>query len=242
MKKIIIWIIVLLLVGYIAFKGIIYIKYSGVSTTKVEFKEELFFTRNPECCPCECTTSECNETCCECKGYITYNEMKVKDIFEGYEKSETNTGYRYVYKNDDGIEKAILFGIDDTYINTVIKSKELFVGKFKKVLNDNNIENDLDLLRYYEAHGDDKVEPLMSYSKQREIYIMQYVNSIMLPSIKYVNEISGGYIGYILNTSDTIHEVNLLFNNKKYYITFIGDYDLDFVENVVETLIIEEKD
>ena len=241
MKKIVIWILVILLVGYIALKGFLYIKYSGVSTTKVEFKDYIFISDARECCPCECKTEECNETCCECKGYITYKEFKIKDIFEGYEKEETESGLRYTYRTEEGVEKAILIGIDDTFINRVINSKDLCVSKFKRILKDNNIENDLDLLKYYEVHGDDKVSPLMTISKQSEIYIMKYVNSIMLPSIKYVNEISGGYKGYMLNTGDQIHEVNLLLNDKKYYITFIGDYDLEFIEDTLDKVIIDEK-
>lgn len=57
-----------------------------------------------------------------------------------------------------------------------------------------------------------------------------------MPKIKSITEITGDYTGYILNVNDTVQEVTLLINDKKYTITFSNftEYEIyDFISSII---------
>ena len=146
----------------------------------------------------------------------------------------------------------MFIGEDDTFVNmlkkystTIYSTENRVVSKryasyVKKLFERNNIKNDIDLLRYFEDHYDDKVSFFMSYKKQKETFVMRTFADIMLPSLASINLIDGEYEGYVLNmSSNVIKELAILKNNKRYFFTFIGDYEDSYIHDLMNTVIIE---
>ena len=60
-----------------------------------------------------------------------------------------------------------------------------------------------------------------------------------MPKIKSITEITGDYTGYILNVNDTVQEVTLLINDKKYTITF-SNFTEDEIYDFISSIIIDD--
>lgn len=172
--------------------------------------------------------------------YITFNNLKFKNIFDGYERfNEESDTYKMVIKDENGnIDKAIFIGSDDQYVY-IINNSEEYKYLSNNVINKENIKDDVDFLEYMEKHNEDEVKFLMTTKRQKQIYSINEFKSFMLPSIEYVKEIDGYYRGYIFKTNKDIYEVNLLKDNKRYYFTFIGDYSEEFIDDFMNSVVIE---
>ena len=172
--------------------------------------------------------------------YITFNSLKFKNIFEGYEKfNEESDTYKMAIKDENGnIDKAIFIGSDDQYVY-IINNSEEYKYLSNNVINKENIKDDVDFLEYMEKHNEDEVKFLMTTKRQKQIYSINEFKSFMLPSIEYAKEIDGYYRGYIFKTNKDIYEVNLLKDNKRYYFTFIGDYSEEFINDFMNSVVIE---
>ena len=90
-----------------------------------------------------------------------------------------------------------------------------------------------------EKHNDDNVKFFMSARKQKQIYLVNEFKIFMLPSILYVKEIDGYFRGYIFKTHTNISEINILKGDKKYYFTFFGDYTDEFINDFMNSVVIE---
>ena len=169
--------------------------------------------------------------------YITFNNIKFKDIFEGYEKEIDDNIYKIILKDKDGqIQKAVLIGTEDQFVD-IIRDYEDFKELYNSVKKE-NINNDIELLKYMEKHNNDKVKFFMTIKKQKQIYSINEFKEMMLPTIEYVKEIDGYYTGYLFKTNKNIFDVNIL-KEKNYYFSFIGDYDEEFVNEFINTVIIK---
>ena len=98
--------------------------------------------------------------------YVTFENMKFKNIFEGYERfnEETDT-YKMVIEDE---QKAIFIGIDDQFVS-IINSQKEYKDLSNNVIKKENIKDDLDFIKYMEKHNEDNVKFFMSAKKQKYI-------------------------------------------------------------------------
>jgi len=223
-KKSIIIIIVLLIVLFIGFKFYGYMIYND---SKFEDLAVVKFDG----------TMTINHTELNEEDYIRYDNFKVQNIFNDYEiiNDESNS---LKYKRIGTENEAIFMGVDDQFV-TLLRNADDYKKFSLKFFEKNNINNDLDLLKYFESHSNDSVKFFMLYSKQKEISKIKEINSLILPSLEYVKSVDGYYTGYIFKTTSKISEVNILKGDKRYYFTFVGNYDEVFINDFINTLIIE---
>ena len=221
-SKLIIIIIVLLLLGLIGFKTICYFKYNISNLSDVPVvKITGNMTINHE----ELDESE----------YIKFNDIKFKDVFDDYENKSDGMN-SYILKKEDE-NKAVLIGSDAQLIS-MLNGEEEYSKVLTKEFEKENITDDIKLLRYMENHNEDKVNYFMTTYNQKLIYSLREFESVILPSIKSVKTIDGYYNGYIFNTTESINEINIIFNNNRYYFTFIGDFSEEFIGDFMNSVIV----
>ena len=168
--------------------------------------------------------------------YLTYGNIKVKNIFEDYDIfDDESNALKYINKEDKG--KAVFMGEDDQFLY-ILTSDEEYKDYFLKFSQRENVKDDLDLLKYFEAHRDDKVTFFMTRRKQKDIHTIKEVESLILPSLLDVKEVNGTYSGYIFKTTKNITEINLLLNNKRFYFTFIGDFSENDIQELMNTVVL----
>ncbi len=224
-KRLLILIGLLLIVAYIGFKSFCYLKYKesdNLEITNIKFNGSV----------------NINHVLLNDDDYIVHNNIKFKNIFDGYERiNEETNAFKMVKKENDN-SSGIFIGKDEQFLDILLNNKE-YKGVFNKIAKRENIQNDLDLLKYMEKHNDDKVSFFMTTKKQKEIYTVNLFKEVMLPSISYVKQIDGYFTGYIFRNNKSICEVNVLKDNMRYYFTFIGDYDEEFINSFMNSVIIE---
>ena len=108
------------------------------------------------------------------------------------------TAYTYVdiLKND-----STLFGTNDKRISNT---------SFTNLLEKNNIHNDIQLFQYLVKHKLKKNNIFTSVKNMKEEYSLQFIVSIMLPTIDHITLIDGDYQGYILKGSKDISNTSFL--------------------------------
>lgn len=221
-KKVIIIICLLVIALYTGFKLYCYKRYGQdmeVSSVKITGKMTI------------------NHIDLDDSEYITFENLKFKDVFEGYERldSEANA-YKMVFKTDE-VNRAIFIGSDEPFVSIINNNKDY--STLSNIIKKENINDDLDLVKYMDKHNDDKVSFFMTTSKQKQIYSLNEFKQYTLPSIIYTKEVDGYYRGYLFKTSEDITDINILKDNKKYYFTFIGDYTEEFINDFMNSVIVE---
>lgn len=177
--------------------------------------------------------------------YIEYQNIKLKNIFEGYEKTEENDYISYSNKEQNTHvtisksrqfieyleEEIALFGVDDFRMNNLINSS------FDKKI---NFKNDLELFEYLYDTRDKIGSMFESINSMKENYYIKQISFIMLPSSEYISEIKGDVTGYIINVSDKqkIKELHIFDEKENYNLLFMG-IDNKTINEVLETLVIK---
>ena len=173
--------------------------------------------------------------------YYTFKDIKVKNIFEGFERDNNSkeTFLRMVRKENSQVSQVIFIGSEEQYVDIMKNSKD-YRKSFNKISKKENIANDIDLIKYMEKHNDDEVKYFMPLTKQKQIYTINEFKNSMLPSIEYVKLIDGYYNGYMYkSTSNRSYEVIVIKNNKRYFFSFLGDYTEEFINDFMNTVVIE---
>lgn len=173
--------------------------------------------------------------------YYVFNDIKVKDIFEGFEQDNNTTEnfLRMAKKEDSQVIEAIFVGSEEQYVDILSNSKE-YKGSFNKLAKKENINNDIDLIKYMEEHKYDEVKFFMPFVKQKQIYVINDFKNLMIPTTEYIKIVDGDYNGYMYkSTTNRCYEVIIIKNNKRYFFTFLGDYTEEYVNDYMNTVIIE---
>ena len=174
--------------------------------------------------------------------YIEYKGIKIKNIFEGYERIEENDYVRYINGEQKSYitigktmryidyfeEEMVVFGFDDFRMDSLINSN------FDKII---NFKNDLELFDYLYSTSDKIGSIFESINSMKEKYYIKQISFIMLPSVEYVSEIRGDLNGYVLNINEKTKEVHLFKGNDNYNLLFIG-VDNNTINEILETLIV----
>ncbi len=171
--------------------------------------------------------------------YLTFNDIKIKNDFKEFKKvdnpNNSNDFVRYsLYDENEKSVAHIWMGKTETYTNIFKSNLDIFVDdkQFEttikervKLLEDNNITNDIELFKYITENKLSNNNIFTSIKDMKNNYAIQYLTLVALPTTDNITLINGDYIGYILNMKNGIKEINILTNNKRYVFTIIGkDY------------------
>lgn len=179
--------------------------------------------------------------------YIVIDDIKIKNIFSEFDKLERiNEMYphQFVLRDENGdshggiiIDDSELTGnLIDIFVNDELNfmiqigNGPIDIGQFnnadrKDFLLQNDINDDIDFLKYISKNCYAKNNIFTSPKKMKENYAINLFASIVIPVVDSVTLIEGDYIGYIYN-HESYRSVNILRNNKIYSFTFVGE---DFI-------------
>lgn len=241
MKKrylVLIGVLVILILGYIGFKCFCLYYYNPKQINKDDFeklKSGLVFKEDVVI-----NTKSVTE-------YLEKDNIKIRNDFQDFTLKEN-----WYVLNDSNKDNKVAFtmnGPTETYLD-YLKAEDITVynGSLKntkvkdriRFLENNNIKNDIDFFKFMSKQEYPTFNILTSVKEMKSVYSTYLMFNIMIPSVNYINEIKGDYIGYILNLNN-IKEVSILKNKKRYILTFLGNdyFTDDYVRELLNTIIIE---
>lgn len=158
------------------------------------------------------------------KDYISYDDVKVYNAFKKY-KNKSNKYLKY--DDTSSIISSFAINKNETMINTYINASEakLLTTKSYRTnyIKNNNIKNDIDLIKFIENNDVHKGGFFSSISYLKKMYSLNYLKITLLPEILNISYISGDYTGYIIE-SENVYSYNLFINDKIYTFSF---YNID---------------
>ncbi len=185
--------------------------------------------------------------------YFEYKNMKIRNDFKDYSKMEDsakNSSTKLVLKDENNKTiKAFWMGITDTYVYLLKNDKTLFGTDDSRITNTdlsnilkkNNINNDIDLFNYLSKQKNIKNNLFTSIKKMKENYAIEYMTSVVMPTIDNITLINGDYEGYIFNIKSNTKEVSILKDNKRYAFIFIDKNNLtdEYLKSILSTIVID---
>lgn len=179
--------------------------------------------------------------------YLTFHSMKIKNDFQNFEKKDDNLkNYdKYFDSNNNGL----IIGMDETKI-TLLKNNEIFYSENKdfrinnknvtKYLKQNNIKNDMDLIRHVQKAKTDSYNIFSSIKTMKEKYLLSYIIYTSIPTANELYKIVGDYGGYAFVLDDFV-EVSIVTNGKRYIYSFIGreHFTDDYINKLLNTIVLE---
>lgn len=240
MKKIIKYIIiliVLLIIGFLTFKITMLNKYKS---EYVEINNASIFDKSLN------IKHESNEN------IDSFEEMSYGNFFEGYIKPES---INYKVKYDDNNEVISCYNIskETQYINVLsMNSYELNPKEstnnvdysteenVKVFLNKNEINNDIDLIKYIKDNYYLKNNIFTCSKNMRNNYIINSFIQVAFPTFKSITLIDGDVNGYIIDIDSTISvkEIHLLYKENQYIIVLGGEEltNEEFVNTLLKSI------
>ena len=185
--------------------------------------------------------------------YLEFKDIKIRNDFKNFEYKEeisTDDTLKYVLYDKDGeLEVAFFIGVMDTYVE-MLKSdidiysynrKSIEMDGIKDFLKDKGISNDIDLFKYLVEHKNDNINIFTSVKEMKGRYALNSLIGLMFPKIEEITLIDGTYAGYVLNLDNDIREVHILYYDKSYVFTFIGDdyFSDEYIYELLDTLVME---
>jgi len=186
--------------------------------------------------------------------YLIEENIKIRNDFESFAKiDEVGDTTKYVLRHEsDDLIASFWIGVSElTYINmfasdSIIIFNEKDSGQFnnsdrKYFLLRNDINDDVDFLKYIKENYYAKSNLFTGIREIKENYALNTFVSIALPNVESTTLITGDYSGYIFNLKNNIREVHILRNDKSYNFMFIGeDYTSDeYIKDILSTLEIK---
>ncbi len=177
------------------------------------------------------------------KNYLDYNGIKIRNDFKNYTFEEDDNSYVQYDKDEEIVNMFAVYNTDTllnafkTYDNTLISSI-----KVEKYLNDNNINSDLELLKFIENYEQYINIFTDSFIIKMDYYIKSYVEDV-LPLIYEYKVIEGDYNGILVYNYNYEEEENidvLLFDDDRITVlSFIGmNVEEKKVVDLVGTVIV----
>lgn len=176
--------------------------------------------------------------------YRSFQEIKIKDIVSGFViQDQSFTKETYVLYNDKNkVEKSISMSVGDSYVKR-IEANQLGEDKYfkalhkKEILKKYNIKTDMELWDQVQEMKEKTSTIFTSVTDMKEQYFFQYL-LVELPVIEKVIPIRGDLNGYIFYCSDRMKEIDILDGDKRYSFLFIGDYQMQEIEEFLNTIVI----
>lgn len=183
--------------------------------------------------------------------YLSFKNIKIRNDFKDFikEVDQTNSDYeRYMlYDNEKNIKAAFMIGkyYTNTYIlrnnpTYFVDDKRFSSNDVVKILDENNITNDIELFDFLKENMNMKVNIFTSIKKMKEYFIIKYLVAIMLPTVESLTKIEGEYDGFIYNLKYG-KEVVIIIDDNKYTFTFFkNEYFKDsYIEELLNTIVID---
>lgn len=244
MKKKVIIASIVLIILYFLVKGFFMYYYNVDSMLTDDYQEIVDSFKIKD-------TLTINKKVVDNNDYLTVKNIKIKNDFKDFEKQkEDNTDYqRYILYDENHNVKAAFF-MGKTYTNTyMLRNDPTFFGVddkrlsnkvMSKILDENNIDNDLELFEFLRKNTNKKINFFTSIKEMKEVYTINLVSAIILPRIDSLTKIEGDYYGFIYNMKDA-KEVDILSGNNRYTFTFFKrDYFTDdYINELLKTIIID---
>ena len=239
MKKSNIIIIALFILGFVGFKAYLLNKYITDKQdidTSVIFKDEIDIKLK------------------DYKGKIfTYEGLSFRNDFTDYKKNDNNW---YVKKDKEGnVIAAIYLSKMEQYHDLLTDgnlkiisgdseelANKLFLEEDKiSFLEEYNIRNDIDLLKYIKDNYYLKNTIFTNQREMKQNYIVNSFVEISLPSFSKINLIKGDLTGYILYASENIRQIHILNGDYQYIISLVGEKLVkeDYITSLLETVKIK---
>ena len=248
-KKILIIIgIVLVVLLFVGYKGYYYLTYrpENISDKKYDEFMKSFEIHND---------ININKKEVDNNNYLIFRNIKIRNDFKDYVlRFESEDNKTYELDDENGNIKAIFrIGIENNEINDFLnegmfdkKDKEMFLSK-------HNISNDKELFDFIIKKHNTNSTIFTSVGKMKENAMIQYLTFVSLSNPTYITKINGDYTGYIIgkeknNSTNAkyknINTVRLLNGNKIYSFGFwiSDDFTEEYLKDIIETIIIENKD
>lgn len=245
--KIVLSIIIVFILGYFIYKGIILFRYDidSFETESLESFIEAYEEKSIK----KIIHDEAEE-------YIQYGNIKIENKFNNFVKDELSSNNLLdvdIYKLEENgrFKAAFYIGQTMSYYDIFIdKDKEFYNGSnntklrdisgidIKKVFDDNNIIDDVTLFNYLLKYEDRDINIFTSVKEIKEYYTVMLIANVVFPEIDDFILYEGEYLGYALNIDDDWYEVHLIHDDKCYILTFSGnnyfsDIDIDLLLNTV---------
>ena len=187
--------------------------------------------------------------------YLEFKNIKIRNDFSDFlflDEYSTDDSYIYKLTDENGNQKAaFLIGVDSTFLEYLksgidvfsdvgIKIRKRDLENLDEFLKENGIDNDVELFRYMMEYKDDN-NIFTSTKEMRVECIFNYLMSLMLPGNSGMTLIDGNYVGYIFHLNNGAKEVNILYYNKRYVFTFLGEgyFSDEDIYELLDTLVIE---
>ena len=183
------------------------------------------------------------------KELFTYKDLSMENIFKTFkkdEREELKDLERYLLTDDEDNTVAIFnIAYENTYLNWSKTSASIYGIEDKtfqsidpKVVESLNLKNDLELFDYLVALPGKKKFIEKKEIKEADYYLATYCD-IVIPRVNELKTIEGDYSGYIFGLDD-IYEVSIFDNDKRYILSFYGEYfNLDMIQNLISTITIK---
>ena len=224
--------ILFILIGFIIYKFIMLQKYNVEETsinTDTIFNEKMNIKSNG-----------IND--------VKFKSMLYKDYFTDYVIKE-GTEFKVKYDENNKVSSFYNISKDKQYIYllnnnsfTIFSDKKdpnFSTEKYMKdYLKNNNIKDDVDLLKYIKDNYYLKNNLFTSTNIMKSNYIINSFTQIALPEFNSITLVEGDVYGYIINAK-TIREIHLLHNNDQYTITLVGKELIndEFINKLLESIV-----
>lgn len=158
---------------------------------------------------------------------ITYEELSIKNWFNEFEEHKTNSNLKAKYDAEGNVVSAYSISKENQYVNLLDSLKN------------DNIKNDIDLLKYVKDNYFIKNTIFTSKKTMETNYSINYFVDNALPEFESISLINGNITGYIINMKNVnTREIHLLYNNEQYILSLFGEdiTNTEFITNLLETV------
>ena len=238
LKRIVIIVVTLLFVGLLSYKLAMFLKYK---TENIPINTESIFN------------DTLNISYTEDNDIATFDEMSYHNYFSEYVDKE---GLDFKVKYDDNGEIVSFYNIakDELLINMLsvdsfematdiedINNRKYSTEKnMKRFLDKNNINDDIELIRYIKDNYYLKNDLLTPTKTMRNNYIINSLAQSAFPNFENITLIEGDKIkGYIINVqANPLKAIHLIHGNNQYIIALYGEEvtNSKFVNDLLESI------
>lgn len=168
--------------------------------------------------------------------YFQYKNIKIRNDFKNYDVIFRD-GNTYSSKKDD---KTFSISIKEDMLNNILINSNLKNNELDKFLNDNHINNSIDLL-YYSLDNKKNINIYSSIKNIKEQMIIKSTLDYYFglnSNLKYdLYLLNGEYKGVIMKNKDG-GIVELVDKNISYLINIKTNKDLDYIIDLISTIVI----
>lgn len=153
--------------------------------------------------------------------YIIHNNIKIPNYFNDFEVNKGENSVHYINKTNENVE----FSLIDSNIETPVESLESIVlitnPVGKKIIEENNINNDIELIKYLENYETSKRTIFTSLDKMlRDEAVYNFLNYYSFNDVTLFN---GHINGYMTEINDSCKNIYIFNNDIVSIVTFCGN-------------------